>query len=410
VQQPEPEVSEPATAQEPEPVLDNAVPFDREALMRETAAGNVGGTKYWIGPRGEAYISSPDHDKPIEVNDRGSWKFKRGGEKYWDAETHSFVDARPPERARAADAAAPDAAPAAPAPLERLRRPDREPDGEIDDRDYWIDTDGSAIIEDERDTRKVYRVRQGGIHWVTQKGDLENKKENRHDRTGLAWDGYTWQEQKRSEWGSEGVPQLDESPPFQPAVESAKEPSARRIGTVSEKDYRIARAETTTNRITTDVAAAIAEPTIGSLPSGVAIESEKQLVTSAIKRLAAADPAEFERAQRALSSFSSFAKGEYKRAESAVDQQARFDDIPHNEYIGILRESDPERRNGMFRSHVQSGLGLFGSIWNGMTFGFYARRRAARMERTSELLRERVVNAEAEITKRRGLLRTILGI
>jgi|GEM_PF-4316616 hypothetical protein len=409
--QPQPEPAEEPPVQQPQP--EQQAPFDRDALLREQPAGSLGATSYWIGPRGEAYVSSPDHDKPIEVNDRGRWNFSEEiGEKYWDAEMHAFVDARPPERVRPADAPAPaaavDAAPAAPAALERLRRPDREPDGEIDDRDYWVDEDGSAIIEDERDPRKFYRVRQGGIHWVAQKGDLENRKENRRDRTGFVWDGYGWQQQKRSEWGSEGVPHVEESPPLQPAIEPVA--AVPRREAVREHDYRVARAETMVNRIPTDVAAAIVETKIGSLPSGVAIEGEKERIASAMKRLASADPAAFDRAQRALTAFSSFAKGEYKRAESAIDQQARFDDIPHNEYIEILRESDPERRRGMFRSRVESNFELLGSFWNRMTFGWYARRKTDRIERTSELLRERMENAETEVGKRRGLLRTILGI
>jgi|GEM_PF-6390987 hypothetical protein len=400
----------------------NALETSTSGLPRpdREPTGTINGLSYWRQSRGSVLIEDKENVGKVYRVVRGGFHWSpQDSEKgmsldreglFWDGKKFEQMTRK---EWRRKDRENEPEQPERPERVGTLQRPRRDPDGEIDDLDYWIEANGSAIIEDERNPRRVYRVEPGGLHWIPPR-DLESKKENRRDAQGLEWDAGQWRRVKRSEWGSEGA--IAESRPEivreSVAPAAIRAPAAPAPAPAPEllRTNQVARAEAAAKSVSLELATVLAEPTIGSEPTKTSVEDEAERIKSALRRLATTDPSSFDRARRALTDVSEYSRGAYRRIESEVDEFARREGFPHDEFARILHEPNAYNRLNAVKTQVELNFGFFGSVWNRMTFGLFASARARRIESSSASLRSRMKNVEAETEKRRGILRTLLGI
>ena len=457
-----PEASEaPAAAQVTEP------PAEARALGAERTAGevlrnvrNIGKFRVKpvrVGPDGEAYMIQDGRE--FRVNDGMSWGFqtKSGARRRmrWDAKVREFVDYQPTEREGAeAEAPAPAAESEPPAEveraeprapeireerieppkrperreradrIERLARPEREPDGEFEDLDYWIEADGSAVIEDRRNSRKVYRVQRGGLHWIAPGREREDKKANRADAEGLYWSGTEWKRMKRSEWGSEGVrahegvsEKTPEKSPDKTAEkaklkESVREPAeTSKTGTFDrDRSRNRSIAETFIRNIQRDVVETLVSPEIGSSPAPSVALEEQGRIEVALRSLAETNTGNFNKARMELSSISSYTHKAHKEVEQLASGIAQQWGISHQTVAQALHEPDPYRREDLVRAAVESRFGFFKKALNFVSFRYYGLSQARRIDQSISRLVPKRKEVESELKRRKTALYSVLGI
>jgi hypothetical protein len=298
-----------------------------------------------------------------------------------------------------------------------IPRPAKRSTGTIDGLEYWRDRNGSALIEDELNEGRVYRVQRGGLHWIPSPG--ESAKDL--DREALYWNGNRFKVLTRNEWQqlqeerSEAEPEAEKTAEAAPAAPKSEpvartEESPRPAPGATTEQSSLEQAARTLEKFPSSLANAIAEPKIGSEQNSAEATAALGRVGDALKRLAANDKQAFEFAQRSIRSLSAFQREEYEKLEREIDSAARSQKLSHTMLADILHEPNPYLRADRVKREIESSLGFFGRALNVCTFGLYVAAKAGTLVRATTPLVGRMKKTEEEFGRRRAALFSILDI